>query len=62
MMMLHVDVRNDVVIDQSVFAWPEVPGLVFGKVLSMFEALKFVVKVQNVVGLFISKRAIPIRG
>jgi hypothetical protein len=58
--VLHIDVRNYVVVDQGVFAWSEVPRFIFGEVFSVFEALQFVVKVEHIVGLFITKSTVTI--
>ena len=39
MMLLHVNIRNNIVVLESVFAWTEVPGLVFGIVVTTLETL-----------------------
>ena len=57
-MLGHVDVTDDVVVDLSVLAWTEVPRLLFGVIGSILESLHLVLEIQNVVGLFVSQSTI----
>ena len=57
-MLGHVDVTDDVVVDLSVLAWTEVPRLLFRVIGSILESLHLVLEIQNVVGLFVSQSTI----
>ena len=39
MMIFLVDIADDIVVDNSVLAWAEVPRLLLGIIRSIFEAL-----------------------
>ena len=54
MMVFHVDVTNDVIVNNSVFAGAEIPWLLLGVVWTIFETLKLVIKVQNIIGLLVA--------
>lgn len=60
MVFLHVDVGDDVVILEGVLTWSEVPGLCFRIIFSLFKAFKFIIKVNNVVGLLVSQRVVSV--
>ena len=53
MVLSHVDVADDVVVDNGVFARAEVPRLLLRVVWSIFKSLQFVLEVQDVVRLLI---------
>ena len=57
-MLLHVNVADDVVVDQSVLSWTEVPGLFLWIVGTVLEALQLVIEVQNVVRLLVPESTI----
>ena len=58
MVLLHVDVRNDIVVAVSVFSGSEVPRLVLRVVIALFQALQLVVEVKHVVGLLVAERSV----
>lgn len=60
--LLHVDIRNDVVVLKGVLAGAEVPGLLLGVVVPGFKALQLVVEVDHVVGLLVAERGVSILG
>lgn len=55
MVLLHVDVADDVVIDDGVFALAEIPRLLLGVVWTVLQAFQLVLKIQNVVCLLHSQ-------
>ena len=57
-MLLHVNVADDVVVDQSVLSWAEVPGLFLWIVRTVLEALQLVIEVENVVRLLVPESTI----
>lgn len=57
-MFLHVNVRNDVVVLQCVLSRPEVPRLLLGVVITIFEAFKLIVKVDHIIGLFVPQSGV----
>lgn len=59
-MFLHVFVRNNIVVLKSVLAWAEVPWLLLGVVVTTLQSLQFVIKVDHVVGLFVSQSSITV--
>jgi hypothetical protein len=60
MVLLHVDIRDYVVVLKGVLARSEIPRLSFRVVLSLLESFKFIVEVNNVVSLFISESVVSI--
>ena len=62
MVLLHVDVRNDIVVAVSVFAGSEVPRLVLWVVIALFQTLQLVVKVEHVVGLLVTESTVLVGG
>ena len=56
--LLHGHVTQDIVVNVGVFAWTEVPGLLFGVVWAFFKSLEFVFKVNYVEGLFVTQSTI----
>lgn len=60
--LLHVDVRYDIIVTVSVFSGSEVPRLVLRVVIALFQALQLVVEVKHVVGLLVPKSAVLVRG
>ena len=58
MMVFHVNVANDVVVDDSVFAWTEVPRLLLRVIVSALKSRQLVVEVDNVVSLLVAKGTI----
>ena len=58
MMLSQVYVTNYVEIHQSVFAWSEIPRLLFWIICPAFKTHHLVLKIHNVVCLFISKCSI----
>ena len=57
-MLLHVNVADDVVVDQSVLSRAEVPGLFLWIVGTVLEALQLVIEVENVVCLLVPESTI----
>ena len=57
-MLLHVNVADDVVVDQSVLSRAEVPGLFLWIVGTVLEALQLVIEVENVVRLLVPESTI----
>ena len=57
-MLLHVNVADDVVVDQSVLSWAEVPGLFLWIVGTVLEALQLVIEVEDVVRLLVPESTI----
>ena len=57
-MLLHVNVADDVVVDQGVLSWAEVPGLFLWIVRTVLEALQLVIEVENVVCLLVPESTI----
>ena len=55
MVFTHIDITNDIVVDDGVFARTEVPRLLLRVVCTAFEALQLVIKVEDVVGLLVAK-------
>jgi hypothetical protein len=55
MMLDHWDVTQNIVISMSIFARSEVPRLLLGVICPSFETFQFVVKVNDVKGLFVSE-------
>ena len=61
-MLLHVDVRNDVVVLEGVLARAEVPRLLLGVVVTLLQALQFVLEVDDVVGLLVPQGSVLVLG
>ena len=59
-MIFLVDIADDVVIDDSILASPIKPRFFFRVVRPVLQPLQLIAKVQNVVGLLVSKCAILI--
>ena len=57
-MVLHVDIRDDVVVNQGVLARSEIPRLFLWVVVAAFQPFQFVVEVNHVVGLLITKGSV----
>lgn len=57
---LHIEVGDDVVVNQGVFARAEVPRLCLGVVVALLEALELVVEVEDVVGLLVAEGAVAV--
>lgn len=60
MVLLHVYVRNDVVVLQSVFSRAKVPWFVCWVIVTTLEALQFVVEVEHVISLLVSKGSVSV--
>jgi hypothetical protein len=60
--LLQINVGNYVVITVGVLFGTEVPWLLLGIVFTLFESLKFVIEVQDVVGLLVSECAVLVLG
>ena len=58
MVLFHVNIAYDVVVDHSVFPGAEVPWLFLGVVRTVLKALQLVVEVQNVVSLLVPESTI----
>ena len=58
MVLLHVDIADDVVVDHGVLTGAEVPWLLLGVVRTVLKALQLVVEVQNVVSLLVPESTI----
>ena len=58
MVVLHVNVADDVVVHNRVFAWTEVPRLLLRVVGTVLETLQLVVEVKDVVGLLIAQGSV----
>lgn len=56
--LLQIVIGNDIVIHKRVSLGPEVPGLVLGVVRASFQTRQLVLKINNVVGLFISQSSV----
>ena len=54
MVLLHINIRNDVIIAKSVFTRSEVPWFLFGIIVSLLESLQLIIEVYNIVGLLIT--------
>ena len=52
-MLLHIDVRNNVIILKGVLAWSEVPWLFLGVVIPALKSFQFIIKVDHIVSLLI---------
>lgn len=61
-MVLERVVGDDVVINERVPLWPEVPWLLLWIVGSVFQSLQFVLKVQYIICLLISQCSILVHG
>ena len=61
-MVLHVDVADDVVVSESVLSGSEVPWLLLGVVWSILKTSQLVLKVQNVISLLVTERAVLVLG
>ena len=57
-MILHVNVADDVVVDLSVLSGAEVPGLFLGEVWSLLQPLHLVLEINNVERLLVSQSSI----
>ena len=55
MMVFLVDIADDVVVHDCVFARTEVPRLFLGVVWPALQSLELVLKVENVIGLLVAK-------
>ena len=55
-MVFLVNVADDVVVDDCVFAGPEVPRFLFGVVRSRLQPFELVLEVEHVVGLLVPQR------
>lgn len=62
MMVLHIDVADDVVVYNGILAWSEIPGLLLRVVRAVLKTLQFVLKVQDVVCLFVAERLVLVLG
>ena len=54
-MILHVNIANDVVVDDGVLARTIVPRLLLRVVRPIFQTGQFVIEVEDVVGLLIAE-------
>lgn len=57
-MVFLVNVADDVVVDDRVFAGPEVPGFLFGVVRSRLQPFELVLEVEHVVSLLVTQRSV----
>lgn len=55
MVLLHVDVRNDIVVAVSVFSRSEIPRFFLRVVISCLESLELIIEVEHVVGLLVAE-------
>ena len=55
MVLLHVDVRNDIVVAVGVFSRSEIPRFVLRVVISCLESLQLIIEVEHVVGLLVAE-------
>ena len=55
MVVLHVVVTDDVIVDNRVLAGSKVPGLLLGIVWAVFQSLQLVVEVKDIVSLLITQ-------
>lgn len=58
MMIFLVDIADNVVVDNRVLARTEIPRLLLGIVWSILESLELILKVEDVVSLFVTKSSI----
>jgi len=56
--LLHVDVRNDIVVAVSVFSGSEVPRFILRVVISSLESFELVFEFEHVVGLLVAERSV----
>ena len=57
-MLSQVHVTDDVVVTLSVLSWTEVPWFLLGIVRPIFKSDHLILKIYDVVGLFVSQSAI----
>ena len=57
-MLCHIDIADDVVVNLSVLSGAEVPGLFLGEVWPLLQTLHLVLEIYNIEGLFISQCSI----
>ena len=58
--LLHINVRDDVIITICVFTRSKVPWFVFGIIISLLEPLELIIKVYNIICLLIPQSSILI--
>ena len=53
-MLSHIDVADDIVVDNCVFTRAEVPWFLLGVVRSVLETFQLVLEVEDVIGLLVA--------
>ena len=61
-MLLHIYVRNDVMVLEGVLARPEVPRFLLGVVIPLLQSFQLVVEVDHVVGLLVPQGGVFVLG
>jgi len=62
MMLLKGDVTQNIVVSICASARPEIPGFLLGVIGPVFESLKLILKVDDIVSLLVPQRAVLIFG